>query len=88
MHIPLFLTFATLASSLPLQLQNADLLQQQPLHPIQQLPNPYRVNQHLDPTPKSVELLFTSDAEDEISHLWLPLGTRIYPREDVHTGNA
>lgn len=83
MHFPLFMLFANLASSLPVQPQTTDL-QQQPLHPLKQLPKPYKPNQHLDPTPKSVELLFTSDAgDDELVHLWIPLGTRIYPRKRV-----
>ncbi|GAB7352198.1 hypothetical protein MBLNU459_g2675t1 [Dothideomycetes sp. NU459] len=80
MHFPVFLLFAALASSLPTPPQTTEL-QQQPLQPQKQFPDSYKTTQHLDPAPKSVELLFTSEAEEEPTHLWLPWGTRIYSRD-------
>lgn len=35
-------------------------------------------NQRLERIPRSAELLFTASDDDEISHVWLPLGKRLH----------
>lgn len=35
---------------------------------------------HLDRMPDSVELLFTASDDDEMVHVWLPLGKRVSTR--------
>jgi hypothetical protein len=35
---------------------------------------------HLDRMPDSVELLFTASDDDEMIHVWLPLGKRVSTR--------
>nr|OQO15916.1 hypothetical protein B0A51_16361 [Rachicladosporium sp. CCFEE 5018] len=37
---------------------------------------------NFDAAPNSVGLLFTTSNEDDLTHVWLPLGRRIYTRDD------
>ncbi|OQO12443.1 hypothetical protein B0A48_03085 [Cryoendolithus antarcticus] len=37
---------------------------------------------NFDAAPNSVGLLFTTSNEDDLTHVWLPLGRRVYTRDD------
>ncbi|KAK3115269.1 hypothetical protein LTR53_005540 [Teratosphaeriaceae sp. CCFEE 6253] len=45
------------------------------------LPKSHRANTHLDAAPNSVGMLFTSADNDEVVHIWLPLGRRVFTRD-------
>lgn len=40
---------------------------------------------HLEAQPNTVGILFTTDGDEEIAHVWLPLGKRIYTRKSLAT---
>ena len=65
----LFLLFCSLVAALPLHFP---VFLDQALRAID--------SQHLERIPRSAELLFTASDDDEISHVWLPIGKRLHTR--------
>lgn len=78
------LLVASLASSLPLRLlafNPRQLSSQQPFVPAIETPQAHISDQNLERRPRSVEMVLTSDNDEEMIRVWLPLGKRIYPRK-------
>ncbi|KAK4540897.1 hypothetical protein LTR36_008839 [Oleoguttula mirabilis] len=44
-------------------------------------PKVQQPNTRLDAAPNSVGVLFTTADDEEVSHMWLPLGKRVYTRD-------
>jgi len=65
----LFLLFCSLVAALPLHFP---VFLDQALRAMD--------SQHLERIPRSAELLFTASDDDEISHVWLPLGKLLRAR--------
>lgn len=87
------LVAASLANSLPIRTVAQDytqlVLRQQSPRDTAQLPlyspaENHSSNQHLEHGPRSVELLLTSQDEEEMIRVWLPLGKRIHLRRFQH----
>jgi hypothetical protein len=72
----LFLLACTLVAALPLQFPA--FLERQALQSIDFRRLAHSSNQHLERIPRSAELLFTASDDDEIFHVWLPLGKRLH----------
>ncbi|THY51268.1 hypothetical protein D6C98_05701 [Aureobasidium pullulans] len=80
MQYPLLLLLAcNLANALPLHLPAFEY--QRPLKSVDLPHTAQHSTKHLDRVPRSAELLFTASDDDEIVHVWLPLGKRIYTRD-------
>ncbi|THX60927.1 hypothetical protein D6D06_00914 [Aureobasidium pullulans] len=78
-HPFLLLLACNLASALPLHLPAFEY--QRPLKSVDLPHTAQHSTKHLDRVPRSAELLFTASDDDEIVHVWLPLGKRIYTRK-------
>lgn len=74
----LFLLACSLIAALPLRLPI--LVDQTPLLLSGSHYAAHPLTQHLDRMPISAELLFTASDDDEMIHVWLPLGKRISTR--------
>lgn len=74
----LFLLTCSLVAALPLHL--SVFVNQEPLLSIGPMHATHPLTQHLDRMPDSVELLFTASDDDEMIHVWLPLGKRVSTR--------
>lgn len=80
MQYPFLLLLAcNLASALPLHLPAFQY--QRPLKSVDLPHTAQHSTKHLDRVPRSAELLLTASDDDEMVHVWLPLGNRIYTRE-------
>lgn len=87
----LLILVATTASAAPTTPRRsaADLLQQVVAPPQSSQPHrswadrpPDHYSTYLEPAPNSVGVLFTSAEEEDVVHLWLPLGQKLYTRTD------
>ncbi|KEQ80939.1 hypothetical protein D6C78_02323 [Aureobasidium pullulans] len=78
-HPFLLLLACNLASALPLHLPAFEY--QRPLKSVDLPHTAQPSTKHLDRVPRSAELLFTASDDDEMVHVWLPLGKRIYTRD-------
>lgn len=77
MQCPLLvLLVCSLVSALPLQLPT--LFNRQNLPPIDLHHSAHFSTQYVERVTRSVELLFTTSDDDEITRVWLPLGKRLY----------
>ena len=77
MHWPLLLLLAcSLISALPLQSPAG--FKRQNLVPIDLHQFAHSSTQYVERVTRSVELLFTTSDDDEITRVWLPLGKRLY----------
>ena len=74
----LFLLACSLVAALPLHLPI--FVDQKPLLLSGSHHAAHSPTQHLDRKPISAELLFTASDDDEMIHVWLPLGKRISTR--------
>ncbi|THX99231.1 hypothetical protein D6D03_07339 [Aureobasidium pullulans] len=80
MQYPFLLLLAcNLASALPLHLPAFQY--QRPLKSVDLPHTAQHSTKHLDRVPRSAELLLTASDDDEMVHVWLPLGNRIYTRD-------
>lgn len=90
-HSLVILLVASLVNSLPLGLLASSpeqllswqhtLKMQQPFQPTPDSNPKHTSGQHLEERrPRSVEMLLTTEDDEEVVHVWLPLGERIYTR--------
>lgn len=79
MQRPLLLLLACgLVAALLLHL--SDFVKTKPLVSVGPYHAAHLLTQHLERMPESAELLFTAGDDDEMIHIWLPLGKRIFTR--------
>ncbi|KAK6443552.1 hypothetical protein LTR95_000379 [Oleoguttula sp. CCFEE 5521] len=80
--------FASLAHSWPLDLRPvapsrlSSAASQNVMNSHNAVPETAHPRSSFDAAPNSVGLLFTTSNEDDLTHFWLPLGRRIYTRDD------
>lgn len=90
-HSLVILLAASLVNSLPLGLLASGpkqllswqhtLEMQQPFQPTPDSKSTHTPGQHLDERrPRGLEMLLTTEDDEEVVHVWLPLGERIYTR--------
>ncbi|KAI4729963.1 hypothetical protein E4T49_02321 [Aureobasidium sp. EXF-10728] len=78
-HPLLFLLACRLVAAFPLHLPVS--ITQQPLLSSGRYRAAQPSTQHLERVSRSAELLLTTSDDDEMVHIWLPLGKRVYTRD-------